>query len=501
MSAKMKTLEEQHQDYQRHIAVLKESLCAKEEHYNMLQADVEELRQRLEEKNRHIEKKTQVAMQATQERNRINNELSELKDHMDIKDRKINVLQRKLELHEANQKLATGAAKAGEESSILKKQVEEQKRQLEEQRRKIEEHRKGLDTRVKQVEEKEKSIAEYEMKLKKRKENLDQREAQLQKGGGQAGGGAEVVQKLEIELEVHRQELEKSQEEIKRSQEEMERLLQLVQMSQEEHNQKDKTISDLQQALKNAQAKLRSQQTANAQREQARKAEEDESNKEEKINNWENGVDELEELLSVVRLKEERIEELEEALRESVRLTADREKGLQQEEVRRKQIMEKVGKLEQRLLSLQTAHALRCSTCRPLLTRMQQLERRLTQLLDERGEHLQELTHMKQEALEAAISEKDAHLALLEVSGLRTARHAEEAEQLRADRKRLMDRLKLETEHSMRLLQEYTPPPPLNTPGDNVSLSASSLSSLQGYSQIDQDQLDNDERTGSDSSL
>lgn len=67
MAAKMKTLEEQHQvihdpkapqlvlianlfnvslsftrlkDYQRHISVLKESLCAKEEHYNMLQADV-----------------------------------------------------------------------------------------------------------------------------------------------------------------------------------------------------------------------------------------------------------------------------------------------------------------------------------------------------------------------------------------------------------------------------------------------------------------------------
>lgn len=38
--AKLKTLEEQHQDYQRHIAVLKESLVAKEEHYNMLQADV-----------------------------------------------------------------------------------------------------------------------------------------------------------------------------------------------------------------------------------------------------------------------------------------------------------------------------------------------------------------------------------------------------------------------------------------------------------------------------
>ena len=40
MQAKMETVEEQHADYQRHIAVLKESLIAKEEHYNMLQTDV-----------------------------------------------------------------------------------------------------------------------------------------------------------------------------------------------------------------------------------------------------------------------------------------------------------------------------------------------------------------------------------------------------------------------------------------------------------------------------
>ena len=40
MQAKMKTVEEQHADYQKHIAVLKESLIAKEEHYNMLQMDV-----------------------------------------------------------------------------------------------------------------------------------------------------------------------------------------------------------------------------------------------------------------------------------------------------------------------------------------------------------------------------------------------------------------------------------------------------------------------------
>lgn len=52
---------------------------------------------------------------------------------------------------------------------------------------------------------------------------------------------------------------------------------------------------------------------------------------------------ELEELVGVVRQKDERIEELEEALRQSVRITAEREVVLQQEETRRKQIMEKVS--------------------------------------------------------------------------------------------------------------------------------------------------------------
>merc|ERR1711953_697445 len=93
MSTKMKTLEEQHTDYQKHIAVLKESLCAKEEHYTMLQTDVDELRNKLDSKNKLIEKKTNEALQATQERNRISTEMNELRDHVDIKDRKISVLQ------------------------------------------------------------------------------------------------------------------------------------------------------------------------------------------------------------------------------------------------------------------------------------------------------------------------------------------------------------------------------------------------------------------------
>ena len=48
----------------------------------------------------------------------------------------------------------------------------------------------------------------------------------------------------------------------------------------------------------------------------------------------------------------------------------------------------------------------------------------------------------RQEALEAAISERDSQLALLEVSGIKTAKTAEHADRLKADKKRLMELMK-----------------------------------------------------------
>lgn len=50
----------------------------------------------------------------------------------------------------------------------------------------------------------------------------------------------------------------------------------------------------------------------------------------------------------------------------------------------------------------------------------------------------------RREALKAAVSEKDAHLALLELSGLKTTIQIEQAENLKAERKMLMEKLKEE---------------------------------------------------------
>lgn len=53
-------------------------------------------------------------------------------------------------------------------------------------------------------------------------------------------------------------------------------------------------------------------------------------------------MDEIETMMDLVHAKESRIQELENALRESVTIVAEREMVLLQEESRRKQIMEKV---------------------------------------------------------------------------------------------------------------------------------------------------------------
>lgn len=63
----------------------------------------------------------------------------------------------------------------------------------------------------------------------------------------QAGGSAAAAGELNKKLVEAEKKYEAAQEEAKRSATEMERLLQLVQMSQEEQNTKEKQIMDLQQ--------------------------------------------------------------------------------------------------------------------------------------------------------------------------------------------------------------------------------------------------------------
>lgn len=54
-----------------------------------------------------------------------------------------------------------------------------------------------------------------------------------------------------------------------------------------------------------------------------------------------------------------------------------------------------MSKLEQRLLSLQSAQAMRCHSCKPLVLKLRKLESFWEQIILERRRHLQEVADMK----------------------------------------------------------------------------------------------------------
>uniref|UniRef100_A0A1B0GH39 Uncharacterized protein n=1 Tax=Lutzomyia longipalpis TaxID=7200 RepID=A0A1B0GH39_LUTLO len=137
-----------------------------------------------------------------------------------------------------------------------------------------------------------------------------------------------------------------------------------------------------------------------------------------------------------------RIKELEDALRQSVLIVSEREKDFISLEESKGQLSEKVKKLEQRIASLQNAKFLRCKLCQRLTKRLELLNEKFHILLQEKRSRLQELTNIRQEAIELAISEKDARIAQLEVSGAKTQEQIESLDQLRSDRNKLNNRLK-----------------------------------------------------------
>lgn len=551
MGAKMKTLEEQHHDYQRHIAVLKESLCAKEEHYNMLQTDVEELRQRLEEKNKLIEKKTQQAMQTSQERSHISQELQELRDHVDIKDRKINVLQRKIEnledllkekdtqvdmararlsaiqaqhsssegtltsleeaiadkerqaaqlreqrdraeqerneereLHERelaeyrmrmralesdDDKLRVRLEKAATEKERLEAKLEASQSELGQARAELDrlqgeteiqslrnrpqgnpKQEAELDAARKKLEEKQRSLEEIEKKLKKRKEKLDEMEASLKKAQANSSETEQDLVRQLAEMKMRCADLETRQGGgggSGASEAELERLLQIMSSLEAEKIALTEQIKGLQDALKDRDVKLsgakRNQQadkTRSAQMlDEARRREGDMSREASKAQE------------RIVEQRD-RIAMLEEALEESVAITTESEAAVVRQRALLEAADEEVARLQSEVRALQNGHNARCTSCPALKLKLKDIGAKLETLDVERRRHLEELFDMKLEALSAAVSEKDAHVALLEMSGIKNAQTAQELDKLRAEKNKLVDRIRTENERRVKLL-------------------------------------------------
>ncbi|XP_043420947.1 ELKS/Rab6-interacting/CAST family member 1 isoform X6 [Prionailurus bengalensis] len=457
LQTKLETLTNQFSDSKQHIEVLKESLTAKEQRAAILQTEVDALRLRLEEKETMLNKKTKQIQDMAEEKGTQAGEIHDLKDMLDVKERKVNVLQKKIEnlqeqlrdkekqmssLKERVKSLQADTTNTDTALTTLEEALAEKERTIErlkeqrdrderEKQEEIDNYKKDLKDLKEKVSllqgdlsEKEASLLDLkehasslassglkkdsrlktlEIALEQKKEECLKMESQLKKAHEatlEARASPEMndrIQQLERETSRYKDESSKAQAEV-------DRLLEILKEVENEKNDKDKKIAELERQVKDQNKKV-----ANLKHKEQVE-------------------------------KKKSAQMLEEARRREDNLN-DSSQQLQVEELL--MAMEKVKQ------ELESMKAKLSSTQQSLAEK----ETHLTNLRAERRKHLEEVLEMKQEALLAAISEKDANIALLELSSSKK-KTQEEVAALKREKDRLVQQLKQQTQNRMKLMAD-----------------------------------------------
>uniref|UniRef100_A0A673ZXT5 ELKS/RAB6-interacting/CAST family member 2 n=1 Tax=Salmo trutta TaxID=8032 RepID=A0A673ZXT5_SALTR len=485
LQTKLETLNNQNSDCKQHIEVLKESLTAKEQRAAILQTEVDALRLRLEEKESFLNKKTKQLQDLTEEKGTLAGEIRDMKDMLEVKERKINVLQKKIEnlqeqlcdkdkqlgnLKDRVKSLQTDSSNTDTALATLEEALSEKERiieRLKEQRAREDNERidevesykkenKDLKEKVNtlhmELTEKESSLIDLkehasslassslkkesklkslEMAIEQKKEECSKLETQLQKkahevqqvGVGSRGNPEYVEREREQRVKVLEKEVSYYKEESGKAQAEVDRLLAILREVETEKNDKDKKIAELE--------SLAPRQT----KEQVTKK----------------GGPNL-----------------------KLGPQGEKKPGQIMGDPRKDNTMD-LGqhlKLEEMMNTLERTRQELDATKQRLSSTQQSLQERdghLTNMRQERRKQLEEILEMKQQALLAAISEKDANIALLELSASGKKKTQEEVLALKREKDRLMHQLKQQTQSRMKLMADnyeddhYHPHPPFHS--------------------------------------
>ncbi|XP_067445581.1 ELKS/Rab6-interacting/CAST family member 1-like isoform X1 [Thunnus thynnus] len=521
LQTKLETLTNQFSDSKQHIEVLKESLTAKEQRAAILQTEVDALRLRLEEKEATLNKKSKQIQEMSEEKGTLNGEIHDLKDMLEVKERKVNVLQKKIEnlqeqlrdkekqmssLKERVKSLQADTSNTDTALTTLEESLAEKERiieRLKEQRdRDDREKTEELDCTKKELKEfkerlsllqgdlsdretslldlkehasslassglkKDSKLKSLEIALEQKKEECLKLENQLKRAQNAALEAqantelAERIKSLEQEVARHKEDSGKAQAEV-------DRLLEILREMENEKNDKDKKINELERWVE-MQTKDQSKKVASLKHKEQVEKSKNARLMEEARKREDNLSENSQQVKDTLRQKSERIEELEEALRESVQITAEREMVLAQEEAARslqeKQMEELLGAMEKVKQELESMRAKLASTQQSLCEK----EAHLTTLRAERRKHLEEVLEMKQEALLAAISEKDANIALLELSSSKKKKTQDEVALLKREKDRLVQQLKQQTQNRMKLMADNYEDDHLKTAPDQTN--------------------------------
>ncbi|UJR35126.1 hypothetical protein I4U23_027897 [Adineta vaga] len=459
LKAKVDTYESKEKDLQHYISILKESILIKDQQVNMIQSEINDLRTRLKEKDAIIEKKNSKIQSTRVDRQQRECDLQESKQQLDIRDRKINVLNRKIDnleeqLREKSTQIAMARAKLSAatttaasiniqqqtsvtnntlvsslEATIAEKErsiekLREQKHTIDiEHQEEIEQLQKTLnDTRLK-LEQKEKDYYEGQNHIIELKEQINNAKSLLQRRETH-------IQSLEQQV-AHLKKVKTDSGDTAKLEYENRTLQDRLSTYELESTEMKREIEWMQQELE--QQKTSSLTSTN------------ETNEHEQQYELE------------INKKQQRIEELEEAVRESLQITTEREYAMTQQKRKVENLDKQIKTLQNEIEHLRKDNNEQSQIITQLRTELTERKRQYEQRLEEQIRHLDDAFISQQEKLLLELSEKDSQIADLEMdrSSSGASNRAHTIEKLNSEKHQLHHQLKELTEIRTKIIQDH----------------------------------------------
>uniref|UniRef100_A0A3P8ZWI9 ELKS/RAB6-interacting/CAST family member 1 n=1 Tax=Esox lucius TaxID=8010 RepID=A0A3P8ZWI9_ESOLU len=393
LRTKLDTLTNQFSDSKQHIEVLKESLTAKEQRSAILQTEIENLQEQLRDKETQMSSLKDRVKSLQTDTSNTDTALSTLEESLAEKERIIERLKEQRDRDDREKTEEMDSHKR--ELKVLREKLTLLQGDLSERETSLLDLKEHASSLASSGLKKDSKLKSLEIALEQKKEECVKMENQLKK--------AQANTELSERIATLEQEVTRHREDSGRAQAEVDRLLEILREMENEKNDKDKKINELEKQMKDQTKKVASLKH----KEQVEKSKNAQ-------------------LMEEVRKREDNLNESSQQMEE---LLAAMEK-----------VKQELDSMQARLTSTQQSLA--------------EKEAHLTTLRAERRRHLEEVLEMKQEALLAAISEKDANIALLELSSSKKKKTQDEVAMLKREKDRLVQQLKQQTQNRMKLMAD-----------------------------------------------
>lgn len=496
---KLETLKAHQSNQQDHIGILQTSLSAKEQRIKNLQGELESIRGRLDVREDLLKQKEKKLISVSSEHSENSYAVENLQSILLTKERQITSLKQKCEglekdLHEkdlsiSNVKSQLSSLKAEHASSstvisnleatvcdkdkhieMLQSQRQRSGVESEEELSRVKRSNEKLESRVaslreqlsdkeveastleKQISSLKTSLQDKTSKLSSSQKNIKRLEEQLKETGSSDDQVASElksknleISRLEKDARKQQTDLRSREKDVKRLQDEVKEQNWKIQQLTDDCEVKDHKIEDMEKQLREQSKKLvgvkRNQQLEREKQAQLLN----------EVKKQEDQKDETTEFYQgELQKKDERIAVLEEALTESVSIAAEREELLAQQAQNADTATHRVEEMESEVERVRIETAVTNTKNASLVLALNENDIILSYYKSERHGMVEQLLEMRQNALLATISEKDANIALLELSP--TASSDEEVKKFKAEKDTLVKELKEQTQKRMTLL-------------------------------------------------